>query len=151
MTWTGETTQDGQEKWQEQQQSGQVSPIGNVIEIESLQDYVITFEKDSKKDMLKLVIEGRINRYDLKFANPSTDKTNSNILYAKGEKGMFATGPEMMLEILPSKSLEKEETSIVRINVSKGKKSVFKDDILISRKDTDSLRRYIQENFKSGS
>ena len=49
------------------------------------------------------------------------------MLYAKGEKGMFATGPEMMLEILPSNSLEKEETSIVRINVSKGKKSVFKN------------------------
>ena len=63
---------------------------------------------------------------------------------------MFATGPEIKLEILPSDSLEKEETSIVRINVSKGKKSVFKDDILISRKDTDNLRRYIQENFKSG-
>ena len=64
---------------------------------------------------------------------------------------MFATGPEIKLEILPSDSLEKEETSIVRINVSKGKKSVFKDDILISRKDSDNLRRYIQENFKSGS
>lgn len=149
MIWTGETTQDAQEKWREQQ-SGQVSPIGNVIEIESLQDYVITFEKDSKKDMLKLVIEGRINRYDLKFANPSVDKTNNNMLYAKGEKGMFATGPEIKLEILPSDSLEKEETSIVRISVSKGKKSVFKDDILISRMDTDNLKRYIQENFQAG-
>ena len=80
MIWTGEKTQD-EEKWQEQQQkSGQVSPIGNVIEIEPLQDYVIIFEKDSKKDMLKLVIEGRINRYDLTFANPSVDKINSNML-----------------------------------------------------------------------
>ena len=100
--------------------------------------------------MLKLVIEGRINRYDLKFANPHVDKTNSNMLYAKGEKGMFATGPEIKLEVLTSDSLEKEETSIVRINVSKGKKSVFKDDILISRKDTDNLRRYIRENFQAG-
>ena len=150
MIWTGEKTQSEEKKWEEQQQSGKRSSIGNVIEIESLQDYVITFEKDSKKDMLKLVIEGRINRYDLKFANPSVDETNNNMLYAKGEKGMFATGPEIKLEILPSDSLEKEETSIVRINVSKGKKSVFKDDILISRKDTDNLRRYIQENFKSG-
>jgi hypothetical protein len=71
------------------------------------------------------------------------------MLYAKGEKGMFATGPEIKLEILPYESLEKEETSIVRINVSKGKKSVFKDDILISRKDTDNLKRYIQENFQA--
>ena len=72
------------------------------------------------------------------------------MLYAKGEKGMFATGPEMTLEILPSESLEKEETSIVRVNVSKGKKNVFKDDIMISRKDTDNHRKYIHENFQAG-
>ncbi|MGA9297917.1 MAG: hypothetical protein WBV72_10965, partial [Nitrososphaeraceae archaeon] len=71
------------------------------------------------------------------------------MLYAKGEKGMFASGPELKLEILPSESVEREETSIVRINVSKGKKTVFKDDIMISRKDTDDLRRYIQENFQA--
>jgi hypothetical protein len=70
------------------------------------------------------------------------------MLYAEGEKGMFASGPELKLEILPSESMEKEETSIVRINVSKGKKTIFKDDIMISRKDTDDLRRYIQENFQ---
>jgi phosphoribosyl 1,2-cyclic phosphodiesterase len=149
MIWTGEKTQGEGKKWQEQQ-SGQVSLIGNVIEIESLQDYVMTFEKDNKKNILKLVIEDRINRYDLKFINPHVEKTNSNMLYAKGEKGMFASGPELNLEILPSESLEKEETSIVRINVSKGKKTVFKYDIMISRKDTDDLRRYIQENFQAG-
>ncbi|MGB8777121.1 MAG: hypothetical protein WCC82_02690 [Nitrososphaeraceae archaeon] len=126
-----------------------MSPIGNVIEIESLQDYIMAFDKDNKKDMLKLVIEDRINRYDLKFINPHVEKTNSNMLYAKGEKGMFASGPELKLEILPSESVEREETSIVRINVSKGKKTVFKDDIMISRKDTDDLRRYIQENFQA--
>jgi hypothetical protein len=147
MIWTGEEKQGEGEKWQEQQ-SGQVSPIGNVIEIESLQDYIMAFEKDNKKDMLKLVIEDRINRYDLKFINPHVEKTNSNMLYAKGEKGMFASGPELKLEILTSESMEREETSIVRINVSKGKKTVFKDDITISRKDTDDLRRYIQENFQ---
>jgi phosphoribosyl 1,2-cyclic phosphodiesterase len=146
MLWTAEKTQ-GEEKWQ--QQSGQVSPIGNIIEIISLQDYVMTFEKDSKNDMLKLVIEDRINRYDLKFINPKVDKTNNNILYAKGEKGMLTVGPDVRIEILPSESLDKEEASIVRINVSKGKKAVFKDDIFISRKDTDGLRRYIKENFAS--
>jgi hypothetical protein len=147
MIWTGEGRQGEEEKSQEQQ-SGQVSPIGNVIEIESLQDYIMAFDKDNKKDMLKLVIEDRINRYDLKFINPHVEKTNSNMLYAEGEKGMFASGPELKLEILPSESMEKEETSIVRINVSKGKKTVFKDDIMISRKDTDDLRRYIQENLQ---
>jgi hypothetical protein len=60
---------------------------------------------------------------------------------------MFATGAEVNLEILPAESLEKEENSIVRIHVFKKKKTVFKDDILISRRDTDRLRGYIRENF----
>jgi hypothetical protein len=75
------------------------------------------------------------------------DKNNNNILYAQGEKGMFATGAELNMEILPAESLEKEENSIVRIHVFKKKKTAFKDDILISRRDIDRLRRYIRENF----
>jgi hypothetical protein len=51
------------------------------------------------------------------------------------------------MEILPAESLEKEENSIVRIHVFKKKKTIFKDDILISRTATDLLRKYIKENF----
>jgi hypothetical protein len=47
------------------------------------------------------------------------DKNNNNMLYAQGEKGMFATGAELNMEILPAESLEKEENSIVRIHVFK--------------------------------
>jgi phosphoribosyl 1,2-cyclic phosphodiesterase len=127
---------------------GQESPIGNILEIESLQNYVLTFEKDTKNDgILKLIIEDRINRYDLKFINPQLDKSNNDILYAQGEKGMFATGAELSTEILPSEFSEKEENSIVRIHVFKKKKTVFKDDILISRRETDRLRKYLRENF----
>ena len=64
------------------------------------------------------------------------------MLYAKGEKGMFASGPELTLEILPPESLEKEETSIVRINVSKGKKTVsvvFGQNTLASNNVSDSI------------
>jgi hypothetical protein len=86
-------------------------------------------------------------RYDLKFIKPQLDKSNNDILYAQGEKGMFATGAELNMEILPSESLEKEENSIVRIHVFKKKKTVFKDDILISRRETDRLRKYLRENF----
>jgi hypothetical protein len=66
---------------------------------------------------------------------------------------MFSKGPELKMEIVPSssssssESLDKVETYIVRINVFKGKKSIFKEDILLSRKDTEELRRYIRENF----
>jgi hypothetical protein len=85
----------------------------------------------------------------LKFFNPHLDKSNNDILYAQGEKGVFATGAELNMEILPSESLEKEESSVVRIHVFKKKKTVFKDDILISRRDANRLRRYIRENFVS--
>jgi hypothetical protein len=61
---------------------------------------------------------------------------------------MFATGAELNMEILPSGSLEEEkESSVVRIHVFKKKKTVFKDDILISKRDTNRLRRYIRENL----
>jgi phosphoribosyl 1,2-cyclic phosphodiesterase len=147
MIWTGRKGGDEGEK-QDQQSSQVSSPIGKILEIESLQDYVLTFEKETKDgNMLKLIIEDRINRYDLRFINPQLDKSNNNILYAQGEKGMFATGAEVNMEILPAESLEKEENSIVRIHVFKKKKTVFKDDILISRRNSDRLRRYIRENF----
>jgi hypothetical protein len=99
------------------------------------------------------MIEDRINRYDLKFTSPHIDSSNDNILYAQGEKEMFSKGPELKMEIVPSssssssESLDNVEASKVRINVFKGKKTVFKDDILLSRKDTEELRRYIRENF----
>ena len=147
MVWTAEKS--GGEK-EEFQQSSQVSPIGNVLEIDSIQNYVMTLEKDiANNDKLRLVIEDRINRYDLKFINPLLDKSKNDMLHAQGEKGMFATGAEVNMEILPSESLEKEEASIVRIHVFKKKKTVFKDDILISKRDTDRIRRYLRENFAS--
>jgi hypothetical protein len=147
MLWT--TEKSGDDKG-DVQQFGQEYPIGNILEIESLQDYVLTFEKDTKNDdIFNLIIEDRINRYDLKFFNPQLDKRNNDILYAQGEKGMFATGAELNMEILPSESPGKEEDSIVRIHVFKKKKTVFKDDILISRRETDRLRKYLRENFVS--
>jgi phosphoribosyl 1,2-cyclic phosphodiesterase len=146
MVWTARKDEVEGEK--QDQQSSQVSPVGKILEIESLQDYVLTFERETKDgNMVKLIIEDRINRYDLRFINPQLDKSNNDILYAQGEKGMFATGAELNIEILPAESLEKEDNSIVRIHVFKKKKTVFKDDILISRTVTDLLRKYIKENF----
>jgi hypothetical protein len=96
--------------------------------------------------MLKLIIEDRINRYDLRFINPQLDKNNNNILYAQGEKGMFAVGPQLNVEILQSESLGKGENSI-RVNVFKKKKTIFRNDILINRRDADRLRGYFRENL----
>ena len=149
MVWTAKSQEE--QKVEGQEQPRQLSSIGNVIEIESLQNYILRFEKEDRNDMLKLMIEDRINRFDLKFISPHIDRSNDNILYAQGEKEMFSKGPELKMEIVPSssssESLDKVEAIIVRINVFKGKKSIFKDDILLSRKDTEELRRYIRENF----
>ena len=147
MVWTAK--RDEAEGERQSQQSSQVSsPIGKILEIESLQDYILTFENEIKdSNMLKLIMEDRINRYDLRFINPQLDKNNNDILYAQGEKGMFATGAELNMEILQAESLDKGENSIVRIHVFKKKKNVFKDDIMITRGDTDRLRRYLRENF----
>jgi hypothetical protein len=143
MVWTARNEGEKQD-----QQSSQVSSIGKILEIELLQDYVLTFEKETKDgNMLKLIIGDRINRYDLRFIDPQLDKNNNNILYAQGEKGMFAAGLQLNVEILLSESLGKGENSIIRINVSKKKKTIFKDDILIGRRDTDRLRGYLRENF----
>ena len=149
MVWAAQS-QDEAQKIEGQEQPSQLSSIGNVIEIESLQDYILRFEKEDRKDMLKLMIEGRIKRYDLRFINPHIDASNKDILYAQGEKEMFSKGPEFKMEIVPStssESLDKAESSLVKLNVFKGKKSIFKDDILISKKDTEELKRYIRENF----
>jgi len=150
MVWTAKSQEEQKVEGQQQEQPRQLSSIGNVIEIESLQNYILRFEKEDRNDMLKLMIEDRINRFDLKFISAHIDRSNDNILYAQGEKEMFSKGPELKMEIVPSssESLDKvEEASVVRINVFKGKKSNFKDDILLSRKDTEELRRYIRENF----
>jgi phosphoribosyl 1,2-cyclic phosphodiesterase len=145
MIWNSEKSAGEKE---EIQQTSQASSFGNMLEIESLQNYVLTFEKDViNEGIFKLVIEDRINRYDLKFINPHLDKSNNDILCAQGEKGMFATGAELNMEILRSGSQEKGEETSIRINVFKKKKTIFKDDILISRRDADRLRRYLKENF----
>lgn len=89
MVWTARKGEYEGEK--QIQQSSQVSsPVGKVLEIESLQNYVLTFEKEIKDgNMLKLILEDRINRYDLRFINPLLDKSNNDRLYAQGEKGML--------------------------------------------------------------
>jgi len=147
MVWTAKSQEE--QKVGGQEQPRQLSSIGNIIEIESLQNYILRFEKEDRNDMLKLMIEDRINRFDLKFISPHIDRSNNDILYAQGEKEMFSKGPELKMEIVSSQSSPEEEeaSSIVRINVFKGKKSIFKDDIPLSRKDTEELRRHIRENF----
>ncbi|HEY6884197.1 MAG TPA: MBL fold metallo-hydrolase [Nitrososphaeraceae archaeon] len=102
--------------------------IGKVLEIESLQKYVLKIENDERDNKLKLMIEDTINRFNLEFVRPIKDGNSDDyILYAPGVKGMMAKGPELRLEIVPSRS--EEDSSTIKIRVSRGKKNVFKDNI----------------------
>ena len=142
MVWTGK---------QEEEKLGydddQSALIGKVLEIESLQKYIVKIENVDREHKLKLMVEDTINRFNFEFVRPSKDENSDDILYAQGEKGMVAKGPQLRMEIVTSKSQE-EESSTIRIRVSRGaKKDVFKDDIYVSNNDAQRLRRFIKEYF----
>lgn len=118
-------------------------PIGNSIGIESLQDYIIEVQKLDTENKLNLVIEDRINRYSLEFVNPHLDMNDNNILYGDPVKGMLAKGPELKMEIIS----DSPDSSTIRVNVIKGKKYVFKDDITVNARDGIRLRKFMKENF----
>jgi hypothetical protein len=92
------------------------------------------------------MIEDRVNRYDLVFDKPHKDSNNENMLYAQGEKGMMTRGAQLKLEILDMNEPPYDNAAI-RVNVSKGKKTTFNDDIIIGKIDAIRLRKYIRENF----
>jgi phosphoribosyl 1,2-cyclic phosphodiesterase len=126
-------------------------PIGKVLEIESLQKYILKIENVDRDHKLKLMVEDTVNRFNFEFVRPTKDGNgNDTLLYAQGEKGMMAKGPQLRMEVVPSES--QKESSTIKIRVSKGsKKDVFKDDIYVNNTDAQRLRRYIKENFVAGT
>ncbi|HEY6537354.1 MAG TPA: MBL fold metallo-hydrolase [Candidatus Nitrosocosmicus sp.] len=137
MTWNSEI-----KKEEKSIQQNTNFPIGNELLIESLQTYVLKFEKDNRDNKLKLMIEDRINRFDLSFDKPIKEKNRDDILYAQGEKGMLSKGPNFRMQVI-----DNESSSIASINAFKGSKSVFREDIPIKKIDGQKLRKYIAENF----
>jgi L-ascorbate metabolism protein UlaG (beta-lactamase superfamily) len=119
------------------------SQIGSNIEIESLERYVLKVENDDKIGKLRLVIEDRINRYDLVFENPRLEKSKDNnyTLYALGEKGLLAKGPDLVAELI-------RDSSVLRIYVSKGRKTIFHDDILLGKNEIIKFEQYLLANFE---
>jgi hypothetical protein len=125
--------------------------IGHIIEIEGLEKYFFKIEKLNKEDKLKIEIEDRINRYTLQFDRPRKDKNNDLLVRGAAERGMFARGPELKMElVIPTSEEQKQEhgTASLSINAFKGKKYVFRDTMLISNRDAQRLKKYIQENFR---
>jgi phosphoribosyl 1,2-cyclic phosphodiesterase len=142
MVWTGKEEQLGYDE--------EGALIGKVLEIESLQKYILKIENVDRGHKLKLMVEDTVNRFNFEFVRPSKDGNSDDILYAQGEKGMMAKGPQLRMEIVPSKS--QDESSTIRIRVSRGaKKDVFRDDIYVSDNDAQRLRRFIKENFPIAS
>jgi hypothetical protein len=137
-------TQAGLAKESSTSFSDQNSP--QILEIEGLQQYIFRIEKEHKDDKLKLMIEDRINRFNLEFDKPRKvdDTDDSDKLIAQGVKGMLSKGPDLRMEIVPTS----ENKYAIRIRASKGKKkSVFNDDIMISSTEAEKLKRYIKDNF----
>jgi L-ascorbate metabolism protein UlaG (beta-lactamase superfamily) len=118
------------------------SEIGSSIELEGLEKYVLRVENDQKQGKLKLVIEDKINRYDMVFESPRLEKSMDNnfTLYALGEKGMLAKGPDLVAELV-------KDSSTLKIYVAKGKKTIFYDNILLGKGDIAKFEHYLLANF----
>jgi phosphoribosyl 1,2-cyclic phosphodiesterase len=125
----------------------EIKPIGNFIEIDGLNQYVCKIEKLNKENKLKIEIEDRINRYTLQFDRPRRDKNNDQLVYGSPEIAMLSRGPELRMELV-TPSEQGKENAILKISSFKGKKNVFRDDILINDMDAQKLKKYFQENFE---
>jgi L-ascorbate metabolism protein UlaG (beta-lactamase superfamily) len=119
------------------------SPIGSNIEIESLERYVLKLENEEKIGKLRLIIEDSINRFNLVFENPRLEKSKENnfALYALGERGMLAKGPDLVAELV-------RDSSTLKIYVFKGRKTIFHDAILLGKNEIIKLEKYLVTNFK---
>ncbi len=134
--------------WTSKVEHSEQEGLENSIEIESLDRYIIRIKKDFENEMIKLVIEDKVNRYDLRFVNPHLDWNNRNILYADGEKGMLAKGPQLRLEVLPVQRHNKYQSPwTVYVDVFKGKKNVFKNSISLTDSDGYKLQNFLTYNY----
>ena len=109
-------------------------PLGPRIEVDALDKHIFSIEKmqDAK---VALTVEDNINRLTTEFVNP---KFEGSSLHGDGIKSMMMKGPELNLSISGTK---------VRIDITKGKKQVFAEDLQVTEKDSKKLIRYLQENF----
>ena len=137
-----------QEEEQSQESSTSFSDQNSpqILEIEGLQQYIFRIEKEHKDHKLKVMIEDRINRFNLEFDKPRKveDTDDNNKLIAQGVKGMLSKGPDLRMEIVPTT----ENKYAIKVRASKGKKkNVFNDDIMITSTDAEKLKRYVKDNF----
>jgi L-ascorbate metabolism protein UlaG (beta-lactamase superfamily) len=125
MTWSPQTEAEAEE-----------GPVGPRIEVDALDQHVFSIEK-MQDDKLAVTIEDSINRLTSEFVNP---KFEGSSLHGEGIKSLMMKGPELNLSV---------SGNTVRIDIVKGKKQVFVEDLQVSEKDSKRLIRYLQENFGS--
>ena len=122
--------------WSPQQvvEEEQEGPIGPRIEVDALDQHIFSIEK-MQDGKIAVTIEDRINRLTSEFVNP---KFEGNSLHGEGLKSMMMKGPELSMSV---------SGNTVTINITKGKKAVFADELQVSEKDSKRIIRYLQENF----
>ena len=109
-------------------------PMGPRIEVDALDKHIFSIEK-MQDGKVALTIEDSINSLTSEFINP---KLEGSSLHGEGTKSMMMKGPELNLSV---------SGNTVRIDITKGKKQVFAEDLQVSEKDSKKLLRYLQENF----
>jgi hypothetical protein len=124
MTWSPQDMVEEEEE----------GPMGPRIEVDALDKHMFSIEK-MQDGKVTLSIEDSINSLTTEFVNA---KFSGNSLHGDAIKSMMMKGPELDLSI---------SENTVRINIMKGKKPVFAEEIQVSEKDSKKIFRYLQENF----
>jgi phosphoribosyl 1,2-cyclic phosphodiesterase len=121
--------------------------VGDKIEIEGLEKYVVILEKKNDGKKLEVTIEDSINRLTSEFSEPYGNKNNNEIrLEAKSVKTFMMKGPELRMSLT-----SKDNDSLLSLSITKGKKPVFADEIRLTSTDAKRLARYMTENFATSS
>lgn len=122
-------------EWVPEQVQEDLGEIGPRIEVDALDRHSLAIEKvDGGK--VAITIEDSINRMITEFANP---KLQGQSLHAEALKSMMLKGPELQLAIAGNS---------VRIDIAKGKKTMFAGELKVTERDSKRLSRYLAENFK---
>jgi hypothetical protein len=120
--------------WNQQDMIEEEGPIGPRIEVDALDKHMFSIEK-MQDGKVAISIEDNINSLTSEFVNP---KFLENSLHGDAIKSMMTKGPELDLSV---------SGNTVRINVKKGKKPVFAEELPVSEKDSKKITRYLEENF----
>jgi hypothetical protein len=109
-------------------------PTGPRIEVDALDKHMFSIEK-MQSGKVAISIEDSINSMTSEFVNP---KFSGNSLHGDAIKSLMMKGPELDLSV---------SGNTVRINIAKGKKPVFTEELKVNEKDSKKIIRYLQENF----